>query len=434
MSCEKQPGKVSATAAVKAGIGGLQSRFSATTGRITSALTGRVGQSATSVLVVVESFDGPKSLDALGVVPLALEAGALLAAAPPKRRWTVDEWGNPYTKQQETTPAWFKEGMMDRREGWAKTAWQNPYTKQQEIMPAWFKDRRPAPEPMADRAAERLRRRAILAFGLLKLGQAVSVFAGTGLSRLSRKEQVGVVGGIEQRFFFLNTTRLPVRVWKSRLTPLLNRADAEASRLLRSDGIMFEVGGKSWHRGTTVVKTAQGERTLTHLQSFSLPATHYYFDRRLADNEAIGIVSGQKGFEPKYLPGYAGQVSEVESLFPAYAGLKHQLIKAHLRWGKQGRGAEEQRGGKAGEQEGDRVGLHPLDGVKAQVNLGGQDYPVMVRRVVTRPDQRRLADAAYYDDQAGAWKEVTDLAVREQLARRVEAGLLETIETREVSN
>jgi hypothetical protein len=48
-----------------------------------------------------------------------------------------------------------------------------------------------------ERAAERLRRRTILAFGLLKLGQAASSFAGTSLGRLSRKEPVGVVGGIE---------------------------------------------------------------------------------------------------------------------------------------------------------------------------------------------------------------------------------------------
>jgi hypothetical protein len=199
--------------------------------------------------------------------------------------------------------------------------------------------------------------------------------------------------------------------------------------------MMFELGGKTWHRGTLVLKTNQGERTITHLQSLALPAAHYYYNRRLSDNEAVGIVSGQKGFEPKALPGYAGQVSEVEALCPAWADLKRGLIQAHLRWGEVSRGAEDARRGTlrggAGEQGGEQV--HPLDGVQAQVNLGGQDYPVLVRRLVAGPGGRRLAEATYYDDRARAWKVVDDEAARTRLAEQVQAGQLEPWETGEMA-
>ena len=56
---------------------------------------------------------------------------------------------------------------------------------------------------------------------------------------------------------------------------------------------MVEWHDQSWHRGTTVVKTGRGERTVTHLQRLSLPAVHYYFNRRLSDQEVVGIVSGR---------------------------------------------------------------------------------------------------------------------------------------------
>jgi hypothetical protein len=104
---------------------------------------------------------------------------------------------------------------------------------------------------------------------------------------------------------------------------------------------MFESEGQTWHRGTTTVQTslaqngdAGGQRTITHLQKLSLPGTHYYFDRPLSEQEVAGIVTGQKGFEARHLPGFAGQISELEALQPAWAGLKKGLIQAHLFWGQ----------------------------------------------------------------------------------------------------
>jgi hypothetical protein len=283
-----------------------------------------------------------------------------------------------------------------------------------------------------------VRRRAVLALGLLKLGQTTSTLAGTGLARLSREQESGVMSGLEQRFFFPNTTKLPVRIWPSRLTPFLNWLDSGVRRPQHSDGVMLELKGQSWHRGTIVTNTTQGERTITHLQSLSWPSTHYYFSRRLSDNEAVGIVSGQKGFEPKTLPGYAGQISPVESLCPTWAGLKRSLIQAHLRWGRPSPQAGELASSGAAEERSappkehavaDRI--HPLDGVQTRVQLNGREVPVLVRRVVTDPAQPPLAEASYYDEPAGVWKVVEDPQVKARLAQQVRAGLIEPWDTPE---
>jgi hypothetical protein len=321
---------------------------------------------------------------------------------------------------------------------------------------------------------------------LLKLGQLGSIFAGTGLARLSRISRSEIVGGIERKWFFRDSTLQPVNVWQSRLTPIFNVVDAGVSKLLRSDGKMFEYKGKTWHRGTVVVETAQGQRTITHLQSISLPPMHYYYSRWLDDDEVAGIITRQKGFEPKQLPnpaGYAGQISEIESMFPAWATIKRGLIQVHLCWGNAGqpqsrsdhvsggqgvqvdaeaaRRVENRSGSstqqpeprayrpsktdqRAGRSRQDRRlprvihspaaasqpspkwdDQHPLDRLGPTVRLGDKDYEVMVRRVVNSPDSSlQLAEATYLDE-SGVWQEVTDLQARAELARKVAEGAIE---------
>lgn len=363
MSCSHLTNRFSAAAGVKAGIAGLPGKF-----------TGTIGRTATTTLRFSESFDGPTSLDSLTGAALLLEAGALLTSGGGSR------WQQAY-----------------------RLATDNADKKQSPEYGGWTIG---LPEPTtssgpAERTADRLRRRAILTLGLLRLGQTASVMAGTGLARLSRTDE----GEVERRVFFPNSSRQPVNLWPSRLTSLFNRADAGITPVKAGEGLMFEVGGKTWHRGTLTLQTTQGERTLTHLQSLSLPSTHYYFDRPLTDNEAVGVVTGQKGFEPKQLPGYAGQVSEVEGLCPAWAGVKHSFIQTHLRWG----------------QVSPRLTQPARPVGETRVRLGAQEYPVMVRKVVEE-GPHRLAVAAYYDDQAGAWKEIKDTGIRESLARQVETG------------
>ncbi len=361
MSCNGSSQRFS-TAGVKAGVAGLSGKF-----------TGTMGRAATVALKLTESFDGPASLDSLTGAALLLEAGALLTAGR-EGRWRQAYRLATQDADKQQSPEWSL-GLPE------------PETS----------PRQP------ERTAERLRRRTTLTLGLLRLGQAASVAAGTGLGRLSRSGE----SEVERRVFFPNSTRQSVSLWPSKLTPFFNRADAGTAKVKESEGLMFEVNGKSWHRGRLTFQTNQGERTMTHLQSLSLPSTHYYFDRPLTDNETAGIITGQKGFEPKQMPGYAGQVTEVDGLLPAWAGVKHSLIQAHLRWGPV-------------------VTAYPQPSARPSqphVRLGAQEYPVMVRKVV-QEGPRHLAVAAYYDDQAGAWQEIKNAGIRESLARQVEQGKL----------
>jgi len=502
MACENNGNAVSHTAGLRTGINRLQSKFSGVTGRMVGAVTGATGRSATAALFALESFDGPRSLDALvGPAATIMEAGALLTALRPISssgarlkldKVVLDFEGVNLRFEAEDAPRWLtdfyerRQAQRRRLAGDSEARHLRPdkrYEGEDSAEPRekTFISKKPSP----DRIADTLRKRTLLALGLIKLGQVGATFLGTGLARMSRLKRVGVVDGVEQRFFFLQTTRVPVAVWRSHLTPLLNLIDSGPAPVVKSDGIMFELGGKTWHRGTVVIQTAQGERTMTHLQSLSAPATHYYFSRRLDDNEAVGIASNQKGFDPKHLPdrngapstGYAGQISEVESLLPVWASIKRGLIQAHLRWGAVSpQDRSEQRAVAPGSatslealaptgsknevndphpsrerskgkrhsqpkrtaltepaqpdervsQPGGGTEIHPLDNIGPRVRMGDRDYKVMVSRV--RPasaGQPSLAEAAYYDDEAAVWKQITDLATREKLAAQVEAGLVQ---------
>jgi len=165
-----------------------------------------------------------------------------------------------------------------------------------------------------------------------QVARAAASSLGTGIARMSRPKDEPV----RTEFYFKGQPA--VRAWPSRLTPALNARDIMGGSRLSvefSGGQMVESGGKSWHVGTTVVKTPAGEqRAITHLQSMAVPGRHYYFNRPLKDREVAGIIQGQKGFEAKHQPGFAGQISELEALQPAIAGLKKGLIQTHLVWGK----------------------------------------------------------------------------------------------------
>ncbi|MCL4303499.1 MAG: hypothetical protein KJ077_47880 [Anaerolineae bacterium] len=528
MSCETNAIRVSGTVGAKAGISVIQSKFSGVTGRLVGGLnrkmeqvtsipakvsgaTERVvgglnhkrGQAATMTLRAIESFDGPKSIDSLMPVATLVELGAMLSASklvskptPMLPAMTIVPTG-PDSKLPRLTlppqpaPEWAVKWMDNRRQ--LPDSFNEPATgtereKQKEEKRKRAVSAAERTHTLADRLPGLLRSRTILGIGVLKLVQATSNFAGTGIARITRTDQSGIVDGVEQQFFFTETSKIPATVWKSNLTPLLNLADSWPGKVLKSEGIMFNVNGKTWHRGTMVIQTAQGERTITHLQSLCTPATHYYFGRKLLLNEAVGIVSGQKGFNAKHLPnipdgrpatGYAGQISEVESLFPLWAAWKRNLIMAHLRWGdnpsgverresqieagdiappasRLGSGQDRRSGGR--ERRPDRKDnrrprqagssravappaaevdtspktheLHPLDNIGTRAEVDGQEVKVMIRRVVgsNSPNQPTLADATYFDEEAGVWKEVTDAVTRQKLAAQVEAGLADTWE------
>lgn len=135
-----------------------------------------------------------------------------------------------------------------------------------------------------------------------------------------------------RRTFLTGERQLKVEFNGSRLTHLLNRGDRllSAGSVVSSEGDVVSLGRQSWHRGTTVVKTPTGERTITHLRSLALPSSNVYFDRRLSDEEVAGLVSGQ--VKPHRLPGYMGGLSPAENLAPAWAQAKRAMILTRLHW------------------------------------------------------------------------------------------------------
>lgn len=255
MACERHSQHIGRTAAVKAGLSSLSSKLSHTGGRLVQQFEQGLGRSATAVLRVSNSLEGPRTLEA--VLPVAA-VGALFS-----------------------------------------------------------------------RDGNKTRLRILNAVGTAQVARAATAALGTGLGRLSRTKE----NPVRQQFYFKG--KPPVRVWSSRMTPALNAGDVAGWRLTiqGSEGKLYETEGKTWHCGTTRVKTSQGERTVTHLRSLALPATHYYFDRPLGKQEVAGIICGQKGFEARHLPGFAGQISELESLQPVVARMKKSLIRTHLLWG-----------------------------------------------------------------------------------------------------
>jgi hypothetical protein len=163
---------------------------------------------------------------------------------------------------------------------------------------------------------------------------AIGAVAASTVAGLSLKEKTRELVQ-ERRSGLFFKSKVKVAFAKSRLTGLLNRLDLSGSHLLgqnivSSEGDLVTARGKAWHRGAVVFKTPQGERTMTHLQSMTLPATHYYFDRALTDEETAGIVSDQKGFKPQKMAGYIGEVNAMEGLAPAWAQTKHAMIRTRL--------------------------------------------------------------------------------------------------------
>jgi hypothetical protein len=102
--------------------------------------------------------------------------------------------------------------------------------------------------------------------------------------------------------------------------------------VVSSEGDLVQPGKgiTTWHRGTSVVKTPQGERTISHLQSLKLPGQHFYFNRRLSDEEVAGLVSERE--KAHKLPGYAGEVHPMEALLPTWGATKKAMIINRLYW------------------------------------------------------------------------------------------------------
>lgn len=161
---------------------------------------------------------------------------------------------------------------------------------------------------------------------------AASRMAGSLTADLSKTGEGERALAQTRRTFLGGDRKLTVEFSGSRLTRLLNRSDrlVNSKSVVSSDGDMVSLGRQSWHRGTTVVKTPEGEQTITHLSSLALPTSSFYFNRRLADEEVARLVSGQ--LKAHRLAGYVGGISPAENLAPAWAQAKRAMILTRLHW------------------------------------------------------------------------------------------------------
>jgi hypothetical protein len=132
--------------------------------------------------------------------------------------------------------------------------------------------------------------------------------------------------------FLLGERQVEVAFTQSSLTRFLNRRDLMVSRqnVVASSGDMVHHGSATWHRGTTVIKTPQGQRTITHLRKLGLPSASYYFERSLSDQDVAALVSGQR--PAHQMTGYVGTIGAMENLAPSWGQAKRAMILTRLHW------------------------------------------------------------------------------------------------------
>lgn len=162
--------------------------------------------------------------------------------------------------------------------------------------------------------------------------------AGNVVGDVSRKELVSstVYTGQTMGIFLKKSS---AQAWSSGLTPLLNFNDlltpGDRKNVTASSGVVMKINNKTWHSGTTTVKTPAGERTITHVQSLTMPPDHHYFNRPLNDREIVMVAGGQGN--PTAMSGYAGGISGTEALFgPLVTFTKEAAIKARIFGGPAG--------------------------------------------------------------------------------------------------
>jgi len=274
------------------------------------------GTAATRALAVVDSVDMPQSIDSL--MPLAAVSAFFVGNGDPVK----------LAKEVIRLSLYYKDNMTDgeKEQAWARFELDRD-------------DRVRVEQREMDRQKNNTRLLLLNALAAAQVTRAVGSALAVSASRLSADKTVPV----NVREFFGKEgpgigPRVVMRTWSSKLTPLLNTRDIFANKpagvkVCASGGRMWEHDGKVWHEGQTVVETSAGKRHITHLQRMSVPQAHYYFSGPLQDTEVAGIITGNTNYQPRTIPGYAGQISEVEGLCPALADTKHAIIQTHLLWG-----------------------------------------------------------------------------------------------------
>ena len=291
MSCDSNSNKVGKGAGLKAGLSALGGKFSHALGSMVdrSLLTGyRVGMKAAKVSDAVLN-----TIDRRGIPAQVVREKAVKAAVAGATVKALGRQGIPEGTAEQT--------------------------------------------PMAAFAALGSSKALPLALAVTATRQTSAALASLA-SHAGREEQMGLITqdrSVDLLGIPLGTAREQVSVWRTKLTPALNALDLpnpfQREGVRASDGVLFQTGGVTWHRGTMIVDTPRGERMICHLQNLALPPTHYYFSAHLSNDQAVGIAAGR--VRPEQQPGYVGQVSQIESLTVGWAAAKHAMIRSCLYWG-----------------------------------------------------------------------------------------------------
>jgi hypothetical protein len=258
-----------------------------------------------------------------------------------------------------------------------------------------------------------------------------------------------------------------------RESPITPRAAKVANRLTggrfsQAEGYYFHESGRTWHYQTMTVQMPDQARTLTRINSFSIPNREFYFDRPIPPQKVVDLVLGD--VDPDTLPGYIGSTNELENATNVIGPIKRALFAANWLLVDE----SERDGGQAGYVDYDAL----IQGKKAsssmptrvtpvydygvnhgyrtypsvtratstapaygttlfrseppaptggsqQAYIEGRNRPIRINRVMKNPITRtEEADAIYYDEDVRQWKHVIDKAEKEALALEVKRGNL----------
>ncbi len=298
------------------------------------------------------------------------------------------------------------------------------------------------------------------------LEQATGAGATMGMRMLARGKPLGQYRGVILR-------ESPITPRAAKVTNRLT-----GGRVSQAKGYYFHESGRTWHCQTMSIQLPDQTRTLTRVNSFSIPHREFYFDRDIAPQKVVDVVMGD--VDPDTIPGFMGRTNELENATPVIGVLKRTLFAASWLLVDESERDEGQRdyvdydalvqGKKAGSPPvrvtpaydygtnyGRRTGTtpaypsvtrarstappyggapaygstlfrseppQPTGGIQQAV-IEGRERPIRIERVMRNPVTRtEEADARYYDDRDKQWKQVTDKAEKVALAAAVQEGKL----------
>lgn len=324
MSCEKQSARIAATAAVSAGINTLSGKAGNVIGAVSNKIGGQIsgavqaGQASGKTMLVSAKRQAGAAVEQWADTQDTLNEQVLGRVAPVSNA-VLRKVDRPTVTAAKAAPYIAGALATLRVRGYLVSQKGSAPVAAVAVAP------RSMGEIMRNRRMLGQARRVVGAVGAVS---ALSASAAVWATKDEGNDQTLVLQKNDK-------TLAEVTFQKSaRMTGFLNKLDLIGSHrlgknIVSSEGdIVRAAKGGAWHRGTSVVQTPGGQRTLTHLQSLKLPAQHFYFDRKLSDGEVAGIVSGQA--KANRLPGYVGEVHPMENLVPSWGATKKAMITTQL--------------------------------------------------------------------------------------------------------